>query len=227
MPKILYLEDDFLIAKSLRMSLGYQGFEVTVAGSLAEAEHVFAASPFDLVLLDVNLPDGDSFAFCHKIRLANPEIPIVMLTARTDEQSAIHGMSEGADDYVRKPFGVEELTLRMKKLLSRVQKNPKELQFGGLKLDLLSRRAWSGTYEIPFGKKEFEIVSALVKKNGNVVTREEILQLFGDASEVFDRTIDSHLSHIRRKFREAKSLQLAIVPVYGVGYRLELCTDTK
>lgn len=222
MIRVLLLEDDFLISKTLKMSLSYQGFNVVIATSLSTAEQLFANQEFDMLILDVNLPDGDSFGLCQRMRAQNANIPIIMLTARTDEDSAVKGMTGGADDYVRKPFGVQELTLRMKKLLERKAKAASALQFGTLKIDANQRRVWAGSVEVHLGKKEFDVLTLLVKKQGDVVTREEVIQLFGDQSEIFDRTIDSHLSHIRKKLREAKALTLAIAPVYGVGYRLEI-----
>jgi len=226
MVRVLLLEDDFLISKTLKMSLSYQGFQLTVATTLAAAEQLYANQEFDLIIMDVNLPDGDSFSLCQKIRSQNSKIPILMLTARIDEESAVRAMSGGADDYVRKPFGVQELTLRMKKLLERKEKVATHLQFGPIKIMTHQRRVWAGDQELSFGKKEFDVLHLLVQKQGDVVTREEIIQLFGDQNEIFDRTIDSHLSHIRKKLREAKAQGIAISPVYGVGYRLEILADS-
>ena len=221
MTRVLFLEDDFLISKSLKMSLSYQGFDVTIATNLSAAEQLYANQEFELLIMDVNLPDGDSFDLCKRIRTQNPSIPIIMLTARNDEDSAVRGMSNGADDYVRKPFGVNELIIRMKKLLDRKVIAPSLLRFGPVKINPNARRAWTAENEINLGKKEFDVLALLVKKQGEVVSREEIIQLYGDQNEIFDRTIDSHLSHIRKKLRDANDRQTVFVPVYGVGYRLE------
>jgi DNA-binding response OmpR family regulator len=222
MTHVLLLEDDFLISKSLKMSLAYQGFNVEIATTLMAAEQLYANQEFDLLILDVNLPDGDSFGLCQRIRAQNPKIPILMLTARIDEESAIKGLSGGADDYIRKPFGIQELTLRMKKLLNHSEVATKTLQFGTLKIDVTQHRAWAASQELNLGKREFDVLTLLVRKQGAVVTREEIIALFGDQNEIFDRTIDSHLSHIRKKLREVGADKIAIAPVYGVGYRLEI-----
>jgi DNA-binding response OmpR family regulator len=230
MPQILLVEDDPLISKSLKMSLGYKEYQVFVAGDLATAKKLFSEHTFDLLILDVNLPDGMSFPFCKSVREKDSQLPIIMLTARTDEESAVQGMTSGADDYVRKPFGINELLVRMQKLLERNTKLAKEIKYGPLKISSSKRMAWAYERELSLGKKEFDILHLLISKQGEVVTREEIVRVFGgEDSEVYDRTVDSHLSHLRKKLRDCMSAEnttgeqaIQITPVYGVGYRLEI-----
>src|SRR6185437_1871179 len=107
--QILLVEDDPLISKSLRMSLPYKGFEVSVSGTVREGMENFRSKRFDLVLLDVNLPDGNGMDLCHEIRKLDQTIPILMLTARVSEESAVEGLEKGADDYIRKPYGLQEV----------------------------------------------------------------------------------------------------------------------
>jgi DNA-binding response OmpR family regulator len=219
--QILLVEDDKLIAKSLQMSLPYKGFEVTACGSYREGLESFRSKIFDLVLLDVNLPDCNGMDLCREIRSRNDSIPILMLTAKVDEESAVRGLEGGADDYIRKPYGVQELTARMTRLLERKSKSPLPLKFASLRVDLKKRMGWAGEVLLNLGKREFEILALLVKKSGDVVTRNEILNALGEESEIYDRTIDSHLSHIRKKIKDAGAADVQITPVYGIGYRLE------
>ena len=225
--QVLLVEDDTLIAKSLQMSLPYKGFEVRVCPTFRQGLDAFHAGTFQMVLLDVNLPDGNGVDLCREIRKVNDTIPILMLTARVDEESAVRGIEGGADDYIRKPYGVQELVARMKRLLERKAKSSANLRFGMLQADLKKRMAWVGESPLNLGKKEFEILVLLIKKSGDVVTRNDILDTLGEASEIYDRTIDSHLSHIRKKLKDAGVKNIQIVPVYGVGYRLESAEQEK
>lgn len=194
-----------MIGKTLSLSLPYRGYDLKVAQSLAEGSALINRDAFDLVLLDVQLPDGSGFDLCRVIRERDRLIPIMMVTARTDEPAVVKALSLGADDYIRKPFGLDELAARMNRLIDRK----------------LSREHFLGYRELHLGKKEYLILSFLVQRGGEVVTREEILDALSDEAERFDRTIDSHLSHLRKKIREIAGNRIRIQPVYGVGYRLD------
>lgn len=219
--KVLLLEDDPLIAQSLEMSLSYKKVEVVIADTIKKAQQLVKNQKFDVFVLDVNLPDGMSFSLCKELRKNDAKVPIIMLTAQVDEESAVQGMTVGADDYVRKPFGTNELYLRMQKLLTKAGLTSL-LNFGPLKIDLAKHKAWFKDDELNLGKKEFEIFALLVKKQGEVLSRNDILNLFGEDHETYDRTIDSHLSHLRKKLKDVGAKDIQITPVYGVGYRLEL-----
>lgn len=214
---VLIVEDDPAIAKSLALSLGVQGYAVTTSHSCAEGLRMAQANRFDCILLDVNLPDGDGFGFCAEIRKRDSQIPVLMLTANVAEESAVRGMEAGADDYIRKPYGIAELSARLRRVLEKAR--PRQLSFGSLRIDIAQRLAWSGEQELTLGKREFDILLALVQKSGEVLSREQILAMAGQDNEVYDRTIDSHLSHLRKKLKTANACE-QIVPVYGVGYRL-------
>ena len=221
MKQILLVEDDPLIGQTLSMSLPYRGFSTVLAGSVKQAIDAIGGHSFDLVLLDLQLPDGTGFDLVRILRARHPLLPILMITARTDEASAVRSLSLGADDHIRKPFGLDELTARMDRLLERKATRDNLLFFRELVIDLAENRAFIEGQELSLGRKEFGILSLLARKGGEVVTREEILSLFPDSLETFDRTVDSHLSHLRKKIRVLAGDRLRIHPVYGVGYRLE------
>lgn len=214
----LLVEDDPLISKSLSLSLPFAGFSVTVVESFQEGLQKSRQGSFDIVLLDVNLPDGSGFDLCRELRSVNADIPILMLTANTSENSAVTGIQCGADDYIRKPYGINELTARMRRQLEKQRRNVKT--FGSLRIEEEKFMAWSGDIELSLGKREFLILALLVSSNGTVISRDQILTLADQDSEIYDRTIDSHISHLRKKLKQSGATE-KIVPVYGVGYRLD------
>ena len=216
--RILLVEDDPLISKSLSLSLPFAGFSVAVCESFQSGLAAAQQQVFDLILLDINLPDGDGFSLCRAIRARDAAVPILMLTAKADEQSAVTGIECGADDYIRKPYGIHELTARMRRLLDKREHRP--CTFGSLRVDTQKYMAWCCDCELNLGKREFLILSLLIQNNGAIITRDQILAATDQNAEIYDRTIDSHLSHLRKKLKQAGATE-KITPVYGVGYRLE------
>jgi DNA-binding response OmpR family regulator len=227
MLKVLLVEDDSQISKSLSMSLSFSGFEVATAETLAQAWTKISNRPYDIILLDVGLPDGSGIDLCQRIRAAGKTTPILFLSARVDEETVVKGMNFGADDYIRKPFGTEELKVRMNKALKRVPPAGNRIEAGSLVMDLDKRFATISGKPINLGKREFDILAYIAKKAGDVVTRDSILERLDEKPEVYDRTIDSHMSHLRRKLRDAGGDVVQIVAVYGVGYRLQFTTGAK
>lgn len=218
--QVLLVEDDPLIAKTLAMSLRYEGFELTLAATVREALDVLAARRFDMAMLDVGLPDGSGIDLCRDLRARDAGLPILMLSARTDEATAVAGIEGGADDYIRKPYGLKELTARMLRLLPRQRQERQAAAFGPVRIDLQRREARAGDVVLQLGKKEFDILLLLVRAQGDAVTREQILDMFDDSSAIYDRTIDSHLSHLRKKLKDAGAA-VRISAIYGVGYRMK------
>lgn len=219
--RILLVEDDPMISKTLIMSLPYNGFEVTARDSIQTGIETFTAKTFDAVLLDINLPDGNGLDLCQKIKKVNDNIPILIITAKTDEKTAVLSLEGGADDYIRKPYGIQELSARILRLLERKKKSNQKLLYGSVRIDLNRRIAWVKESQINLGKREFDILTLLIRKSGDAVTRNEILDTLGEDSDIYDRTIDSHLSHLRKKLKDAGSADVQIVSIYGIGYRLE------
>lgn len=221
MTNLLLVEDDAQILKSLSLNLSLSGFKVTEAMNLAQAQNQMSQNEINLILLDINLPDGTGLDFCRKLRDEGCDLPILFLSARVDEETVVEGMNIGADDYIRKPFGTEELKARIKKALSKMPTNRKQIKAGPLVLDVSKRQALVSDQPLSLGKREFDILTVMAQKPGDVVSRESILAFLGERADIYDRTIDSHISHLRRKIKDIAGDTLKLSSVYGVGYKLE------
>jgi DNA-binding response OmpR family regulator len=221
MPKILIVEDDPQITKILMLNLRLSGIDSECAGTFGEAWTKIATEHFDLILMDIGLPDGSGLDLCQRVRESGNDVPIIFLSARTDESTVVSGMKNGADDYLRKPFGLEELKVRMNKFITKIVPNVQTIRFGELTIDPSRRIVTVMGKIISMGKKELDILILLTRKAGDIVTRETILNTLYVNADLYDRTVDSHMSHLRRKLREVAGLSLQITSVYGLGYRLE------
>ncbi len=221
MPKILIIEDDLQITKILTLNLKLSGFETENATTINEAWTKINTRHFDLLLMDIGLPDGSGLDLCQKVRESGNEVPIVFLSARTDEATVVKGIKNGADDYLRKPFGLEELKARLNKFIKKISPNLNTIKFGELTIDPTKRAATLMGQVVSLGRKELDILILLTRKAGDIVTRENILNSIYDNADLYDRTVDSHMSHLRRKIREIAGTSLQISSVYGLGYRLE------
>jgi DNA-binding response OmpR family regulator len=221
MAKILLIEDDPQISKTLQLNLRLSGFEITHAVSFQEAWARVIQEHFDLLLMDIGLPDGSGLDLCQKIRESGNDVPIVFLSARTDEATVVRGIKNGADDYLRKPFGMEELKARINKFVKRLLPQMQIIKFGELSIDPSKRIVTLMGKVISLGRKELDILTLLARKSGDIVSRENILNSLYENPDLIDRTVDSHMSHLRKKIREVAGPSLQISSVYGLGYRLE------
>lgn len=221
MGKILLVEDDPILGRGLSVNLELEGHSVFWAKTLKSAIDANAQSNFNLVLLDLGLPDGSGLSFCSRLREDGSRIPIIILTAQSDEDSVVEGLSRGANDYVRKPFGVRELMARVKIALGERVIRDKQIRYGDLMLLLDQRKAYFEDVEIELSRREFDLLSFLVHHAEAVVSRDRLIDALGNEAEIFDRTIDSHVSHIRSRLKARGLSSLRISSVYGVGYRLE------
>ena len=221
MTKILIVEDDPQISKSLAMNLKFSGYETTSACNVKDARNLLKEYHFDLMCLDIGLPDGNGLDLCQAIREEGNDIPILFISARTDEATVVKGILNGADDYLRKPFGMEELKVRMNKILKKFILPTSIITFEKLTIDPTRRIVTLMDKMVSLGRKELEILVLLTRRAGDIVTRESILATLYENSDMYDRTVDSHMSHLRRKLREVAGTDLQINSVYGLGYRLE------
>ncbi len=226
MNTLLLIEDDERISQPLVRMLQAEGFAVRHVDTGAAALASVLASPPDLILLDLSLPDIDGLDVCRRLRVGHPGVPIVMLTARNEEVDVVVGLEAGADDYITKPFRVGELTARIRTRLraSKVSAggNPDSDVFGALRLDRPARRAWLGDDELSLAPKEFDLLVLLATHQGETMRREQIM------SEVWDenwwgstRTLDTHVASLRRKLGDTTDTPERIVTVRGIGFRYE------
>lgn len=226
MSQILLVEDDPVLSRGVSVSLGLEGYQVVCARDLRSAFESFGASEPDLVILDLGLPDGDGLQFVSAVKASGSQVPVLILTARTDEDSVVEGLGTGATDYVRKPFGNRELVARIKSALRQPKLVDDELRYGDLLILGLRRKAMlgrrlDGAKELVLNRREFDILQYLVRNAEKVVTRDQLLSALDKTGEMFDRTVDSHVSHLRSKLRKAGAAGIQISSVYGLGYRLE------
>jgi len=219
-PLILLVEDDPNLGKGLKANLELENFFVLWAQSIKEAEILFQKEKFDLILLDLGLPDGTGFNFCLKLRQNKETLPVIILTADSNEDSVVKGFSSGANDYVKKPFSSKELFARIKAQLSINLLKEKEVRLGKLLLTLETRKVTFENIEVELNRKEFELLHYLIQRKDAISTRENIITRLGQSEDISDRTIDSHISHLRTKLKKANITTITIKSEYGLGYRL-------
>ncbi len=227
---ILVIEDEPDIRKNLEYNLVREGFKASSAGSLDEANEKLKSKKFDLILLDLMLPDGSGLDLCKKIK-SNSETeatPIIILTAKDDEVDKVVGFELGADDYVTKPFSVRELILRVKAILKRSDTKTKEVveverQFGDLKIDVDSHEVHVDSQLIELTALEFRLLKELVDKRGRVQSRDQLLsEVWGYNAEVTTRTVDTHIKRLREKLG---SMGKYVQTIRGVGYKFSRTPD--
>jgi DNA-binding response OmpR family regulator len=223
MEKILVVEDDKAILMGLEDDLRFEGYEVATASDGKDGLRQALGGDFQLIILDILLPGLNGFEVCKKLREAGVKTPILMVTAaKTEEMDKVVGLELGADDYVTKPIGSRELVARVKAILRRARSedDPGDVfTFGDITVDFKSHEVSKGGRPLALTALEFNLLRFLVARRGRVVTRDEILdEAWGEAVVAY-RTIDPHISHLRRKLEDDPSQPVHILSVRGVGYR--------
>ncbi len=226
MARVLVVDDESRIVEMARLYLERDGHDVSTASDGQEAIERFRAVRPDIVVLDLMLPLIDGFEVCRRIR-AESGIPVIMLTARTEEVDKLVGLELGADDYMTKPFSPRELAARVRAVLRR--SNPQEPAtpdrsvVGALVVDGAAHEARCGSRLLDLTPTEFRILAVLAAQPGRVFTREQLLDAaLGERATGYDRSIDAHIKNLRRKLRPADGPGCGIATVFGVGYRLEV-----
>lgn len=223
MNKLLLTDDDVELAGMLKEYLQQEGFDVTVAHDGVTAEQYVLAGHFDLMILDVMMPVQDGIQTLKNIRV-NSSIPVIMLTAKGDNNDKITGLELGADDYVPKPCTPRELVARVRAILRRIQSNTSRtyvITVGDLKVWSAQRRAEWQDHVLELTSTEFNLLEILARHAGAVVSKEELsLQALGRPLAKFDRSIDVHLSSIRQKIAQYSDNPNVIQTVYRMGYQL-------
>jgi two-component system, OmpR family, catabolic regulation response regulator CreB len=218
---VLIVEDEIAIADTLIYALNAQGFLVRHAGSLGAARRDIAIQRPDLLILDVGLPDGEGFDLCRELRAneAMKAVPIVMLTARSEEVDRIVGLELGADDYVAKPFSPRELVLRVKAILRRAPRAA--LSSAGIEIDAVGQRATYKNMPLDLTRLELHLLQVLNEQPGRVYSRERLLdRVWGRDAESMERTVDTHIKTLRAKLRDVEPARELIVTHRGLGYAL-------
>lgn len=224
---ILLVEDEERLQEALQLNLQMEGYEVMVASDGAKALSLVEQAHFDLIVLDVMLPEIDGISVMETIRLTNQNVPILILSARNTSDDRITGLRKGADDYLTKPFHLEELLLRIGKLIEKNNKQKQRgnlsdiYQFGGNRLQFSSRKAvtFRGE-ELQLTKKEWLLLRLLIENKGEVVTREKILQMvWGYQVYPNTRSIDNFILSFRKYFEQDSKQPSFFHSVRGVGYR--------
>lgn len=233
MPHLLLVDDDPSLREVARYALARAGHEVTEASDGKEAVEKATTGSFDLIVLDVSMPELDGFEVCQTLRRDGVETPIVFLSSRAEELDRVLGLELGGDDYLTKPFSPRELVSRVKAVLRRARPAPapspsSTIEAAGVRLDLEAFRIWAAAdppalaespTEVKLTVTEFRILSVLVKRPGRVYPRDELTELaYPGVHHVSDRTLDSHIRRIRQKLREAGCDP--IETVHGLGFRL-------
>lgn len=228
MLKILIVEDDSTIAFSMKYALEAEGYTVDSTNTIENANKNIKQYNYDLILLDVMLPDGTGYELCEEVR-KNSEIPIIFLTACDEEVNIVMGLDIGGDDYITKPFRVRELISRIKAVIRR--KLPKKednetiLKFGSLKIATLEARVFKDEEEIFLTSAEYKLLLILIQNKGNVLSRVQILEKLWDVSYDFvnDNTLTVYIKRLREKIEDNPSSPKYIITVRGLGYKFAGC----
>ena len=221
---VLIVEDDPHTVEVVQLYLRRDGHQVISAADGLEGLRLAREAHPDLVVLDLMLPGMDGIEVCRLLR-EESEVPIVMLTARVEEEDRLAGLDMGADDYVTKPFSPRELAARIRAVLRRsardvVDSGPVELAYGKIAVNRPRRTVHIGEKPVRLTPTEFRLLVLMMREPGRIFTRDQIIdRVFGYDFEGFDRTVDVHISSLRRKLEGARPEQRCIHTVYGVGYK--------
>ncbi len=226
--RILVIEDESDLAKLLSLHLADQGYRVETRGDGPGGLEAAASGEFQLVVLDIMLPGMNGFNVCREIRRKNTQLPILMLTSKTEELDKVLGLELGADDYMTKPFSIRELVARVKALLRRSDLGGKDagseedsvLQRGELCIDTRRRRVTIGTRAIELTTREFDLLLLFARNPGTAFSRQELLdKVWGYQYGGYSHTVNSHINRIRNKIEEDPAKPVWIETVWGLGYR--------
>lgn len=219
--KILLVEDEAEFAATVRGALERERFVVDHADRLAVAREAVLSGSYDLILLDRTLPDGDGLSLVAEVRTRTPGIPIIVLSARGEVLDRVAGLDEGADDYLIKPFALDEMFARIRAVRRRpADLGAEEIRVGALVFDLANDDATVAGERLVLARRELRVLATLVKRRGRTVLRETLEQaVYGFDDDVQSNTLDSHISRLRRKLAEAGA-GVEVHAIRGVGYLL-------
>ena len=225
-PHLLVVEDEPSLALTLADRLLAEGYRVEVRGDGESALEVARESPFDLVILDVMLPGIDGLEVCRELRRTGGQIPVLMLTARSEVVDKVVGLKLGADDYLTKPFEMAELLARVEALLRRARAagsaSPDTYQFGDVHVDFRRAEVTRGDGAVGLSAMEFRLLRCFVEHRGDVLSRDQLLdEVWGYDASPFSRTVDVHVASLRQKIEPNPSRPQYIITVHRLGYRFD------
>lgn len=221
MTRVLLVEDDPAISEPLARALRREGYEVDIRCDGRQALEGVRDNP-DLVVLDIGLPEIDGLEVCRRLRAEGRTVPVLMLTARADEVDLVVGLDAGADDYVAKPFRLAELQARVRALLRRNVAEPAPVEPELIRIDPQGRLAWFRGEELQLTAKEFDVLRVLVREQGKVVSRDQLMREIWETSWFGStKTLDMHISVLRRKLGDDANQSRYISTIRGVGFRFE------
>jgi DNA-binding response OmpR family regulator len=219
---ILIIEDDDALLFGLKENFEMDGYETRTASDGTNGVKEALNSPPDLILLDVMLPGKNGYEVCKEIRERHLDVPIIMLTAKVDEKDIVRGLNVGADDYVTKPFSIQELKARVRAFMRRYGNDSDKLEFGPFMLDLNSHQFFKGKKEIKLMPKEFKLLQYFISNNGRALSREEIMDnVWGRDIVVTNRSVDRCITTLRGKLGDEPTSPTYIQTVRDIGYRFE------
>ena len=226
MPKILVVDDERVMVKGIKFNLENEGYQVDTGSDGEEAVDKARTGQFDLIILDLMMPKIDGLQACMKIREFS-NVPVIMLTAKSEDTDKIIGFECGADDYITKPFNILELKARIRALLRRAgaaaqqQREADRLTQGAITLELSERAAWRDGEQVELTAKEFDLMSLLMQNPGRVYSRENLLNLVWGYEYIGEfRTVDVHIRRLREKLEPDPANPEHILTKWGVGYYL-------
>lgn len=223
MKKILIIEDEKDMVTGLTFNLEARNYAV-ISASDGEAgcQKALTEHP-DLVILDLMLPKLNGYEVCKRLKKELPDLPIIMLTAKSQEAEIVTGLELGADDYITKPFSVLELLARLKAVFRRIKSEseiPEQRRFGNLEINLKKYTAQKNGRSLKLSAREYEILRCLIEKEGEIVSRDELLnQVWGYDTLPNTRTIDAHIAKLRSKIEDQPNEPKLIVTIHGIGYK--------
>lgn len=225
MRNILMVEDDSTIAFAVKYAVEQERFNLEIAENLEVARKTISKQKYDIVLLDVMLPDGNGYDFLKEIKRINEDLPVIFLTACDEEVNIVMGLDIGADDYITKPFRVRELISRINAVLRRNGKlqsdNKKVLKFGDLSIHTLEARVFKNGEEVLLTSAEYKLLLILIQNENTVLSRNKILEKLWDVTYDFinDNTLSVYIKRLREKIEDDSSKPKYIITVRGLGYK--------
>lgn len=223
MSRILIIEDELPLQRALADNFAFESYEVFTANDGETGYRLAREKEPDIVILDLMLPRMSGYDVCRKLRAESVTTPILMLTARGEEEDRVVGLDLGADDYVTKPFSVRELSARVRALLRRtapVRMQPDELRVDGIIVDFRAYEASKNGDRLELTRKEYHLLRLLVGRAGDALTRSELLEeIWGQGVYVTERTVDTHVANLRAKLEHDPRNPRRLLTVHGVGYR--------